>query len=253
MGLRERIAIGGRGVREYRGRQVCADTDLHERIAAVLAARLSPPANLVDVGCGEGALALRLADGGYAVTGLDLAPDSPLPGEPSVAYQRVDLTDPAARDAFASEHEGAFDAVLLIEVIEHVRDPWSAVEMCARLARPGGLIVVSTPNITSYFSRFRFLTGGRFHQFEEADLSYGHINPMHPRKVELVMADSGLELLDTRPGPALPVVAWDPGIRPFSVRLLTAVSWLVAAALTPVMRGGTRDGWSLIFVARKPA
>lgn len=252
MGLRDRITLRPREARTYRGRQVCADTDLHERIAAAVAAHVAPPARVLDLGCGDGALALRLADAGYEVTGVDLAEESPLGDEPGVAYQRVDLTDAGARTAFAEAHAAEFDLVLLIEVIEHVRDPWAAVETCARLARPGGTLIVSTPNITSFFSRFRFLTGGRFHQFEEGDLSYGHINPMHPRKVELVLADCGLQLVERRPGPPLPVIAWDPGIRPLHKRVVTALSWLAAALMAPLMRGGNRDGWSLIFVGRRP-
>jgi SAM-dependent methyltransferase len=228
--LRGRVVAGTRTTQRYRDRRVCADTDLHERAIELLRARVAPGARIADVGCGEGAFALRMADSGYSVCGLDVVPA-------------------AARAGFVEEHRGAFDAVVLLEVIEHVRNPWETLEFCRGLLRPGGVLLLSTPNITSFYSRFRFLTGGRLHQFEASDLSYGHINPMSALMVETVLRETGFRLEAKLPGPPVPVLVWDTNVPALGMRLLHATAWLVAAALTPLMRGGDVDGWSLFFVA----
>ncbi len=249
--IADRVWLGRRASRSYRDRQVLADTDLHERAAAYLRRHVGAGARVADVGCGRGAFALRLADAGFDVVGLDLDPPSEHPSGGSYAYEQVDLLSVEARERFLERHAGAFDAVVLLEVIEHVRDPWQTLGFCRELLRDDGTLLLSTPNITSFFSRFRFLTSGRFHQFEPPDLSYGHINPMNAFKVATVLDETGFELLEKLPGPPMPVVVWDANVRSVAGRLLHAVSYLVAAALTPLMRGGDLDGWSLFFVARR--
>jgi 2-polyprenyl-3-methyl-5-hydroxy-6-metoxy-1,4-benzoquinol methylase len=251
--LSDRFWIGTRRVREYRGRQVCADTDLHERAVERLRPHVPAGATIVDVGCGEGAFALRMVDSGFAVVGLDMIDADEHPARDEIAYVEVDLLDAGAREAFLEEHRERYDAVVLLEVIEHVHDPWQVLEFCRALLRPEGTLLLSTPNITSFFSRFRFLTSGRFHQFEPGDLSYGHINPMTAMMVATVMSETGFELLEKSPGPRMPVFVWDSGVKGLGHRVFHLVSWLAAAALTPLMRGGDLDGWSLILVARRRA
>jgi 2-polyprenyl-3-methyl-5-hydroxy-6-metoxy-1,4-benzoquinol methylase len=250
--LRDRLWIGTRGSRRYRGRQVCADTDLHERAVERLSAHVPAPAKVVDVGCGEGAFSLRLVDSGYDVVGLDMIDADEHPARDEFTYVEVNLLDEAARAAFLDDHRERYDVVVLLEVIEHVRDPWQVLGFCRELLRPGGTLLLSTPNITSFFSRFRFLTSGRLHQFEPGDLSYGHINPMSAMMVATVLSETGFELVEKGPGPTMPVVVWDAGVAGLGHRVFHLVSWLAAAALTPLMRGGDLDGWSLIFVARRP-
>jgi 2-polyprenyl-3-methyl-5-hydroxy-6-metoxy-1,4-benzoquinol methylase len=249
--LSGRVQIGTRTVRRYRGLQVCADTDLHERAIERLQTYVDRGASVVDVGCGEGAFALRMVDAGYAVVGLDQIQPGAHPAQGGFDYVAVDLLDAGARAAFLERHRERYDAVVLLEVIEHVHDPWQVLEFCRELVRPEGILLLSTPNLTSFFSRFRFLTSGRLHQFEPGDLEYGHINPMTAMMVATVLDETGFDLLEKSPGPRIPVLVWDSRVPGFGRRLFHMFSWLTAAALTPLMRGGDLDGWSLVFVARR--
>ncbi len=102
---------------------------------------------VLDVGCGGGLLSEGMAVRGADVTGIDLS-EKPL----GVARlhllesgQKVDYRKVSA-EQMAEEMPGAFDAVTCLEMLEHVPDPASIVESCARLVKPGGQVFFSTIN-----------------------------------------------------------------------------------------------------------
>ena len=106
-------------------------------------------ARVIDVGCGGGILAEGLADLGSQVTGIDVA------GKPlevarlhAVEAGKDNLIryESATPEAFAEGEPGAFDLVTCLEMIEHVPDITSTVGALAKLATPGGDVVISTIN-----------------------------------------------------------------------------------------------------------
>ena len=91
---------------------------------------------IVDVGCGGGILSEALAAAGAAVVGIDL-------GEQALGVAKLHQLE---SETLASEMPAAFDVVACLELVEHVPDPASIVAACAALAKPGGLVVISTIN-----------------------------------------------------------------------------------------------------------
>jgi len=60
---------------------------------------------------------------------------------------------------------GEFDAVVCMEGLEHALDPATLIGELCRVARPGGRIILTVPNIQNVFSRLKFLCMGCFYQF----------------------------------------------------------------------------------------
>lgn len=100
---------------------------------------------VVDVACGEGYGADLLAAAGAArVVGVDL--DEATIRAAAARYRRPGLTFRVADAAATAEADAACDLVVSFETIEHVADAAAFVAEIARILRPGGLFVVSTPN-----------------------------------------------------------------------------------------------------------
>ena len=112
-----------------------------------LDAAIAPDARIVEIGCGTGQMSLFLARGDRLVIGADLTRASLLLaagaarrfGIEGVSFIETDLTRPALRP-------GAFDVVYCSGVLHHTPDPRKSFARIARLARPGGMIVLGLYN-----------------------------------------------------------------------------------------------------------
>ena len=107
----------------------------------------APSGRLLDVGCGHGLLLDEARRLGYEVEGLELAEDAA-----AHARDQLHLTVHAKTLA---ELPGPprYNAIVLADVIEHLDDPVAAVEHCARLLAPGGVLCVVTPDPASRTAR----------------------------------------------------------------------------------------------------
>jgi SAM-dependent methyltransferase len=124
---------------------------IHSRLPAV-------PADILDAGCGSGAFSMLLSRYGHRCVGLSISESeihrasdrasALCPTAPRFEVQ--DLRTLAARGDLEQE----FDLVLCLETIEHIIDDENLVRHLARALRPGGKLVITTPN-----SAARYLKG----------------------------------------------------------------------------------------------
>lgn len=129
---------------------------IHERFLPWFRARTAEaePGDLrvLDVGAGRGAMSQRLHRAGYAVEACDKFPDAFEYGP--VTCHEADFS------AGLPMADASYDIALAMEVTEHIHDHGLFFSECARVLRPGGRLFVTTPNILSLKSRWRFMTTG---------------------------------------------------------------------------------------------
>lgn len=104
----------------------------------------SEKGRLLDVGCGNGIFLDQMKQLGWEVVGVE--PDE---GAASVAVQKFGLEVFQGSLEEAKFPNGHFNAITLNHVLEHVLDPIELLKECRRVLRPGGKLVVATPNIRS--------------------------------------------------------------------------------------------------------
>ena len=103
---------------------------------------------LLDVGCGGGLLCEPLARLGATVVGVDAAGENIAVAARHAAQSGLDIDyRHVTAEALAADRE-SFDAVITMEVIEHVAQVDGFMTACCGLARPGGLVIAATLNRT---------------------------------------------------------------------------------------------------------
>ena len=104
---------------------------------------------LLDVGCGGGLIAEPMRRLGFEVTAVDASSENIGTARAHAEQQGLEIAYRAATvEQLEAGGAGPFDVVLTMEVIEHVADPEAFVRTCARLVKPGGMMVVATLNRT---------------------------------------------------------------------------------------------------------
>ncbi len=117
---------------------------------------IRPPGRILDAGCGWGTTLERLERKGYKVVGADISRRALMElDQPGRELVEVDLTKPLP------EGIEPFDAVLALDVIEHLDDDRAAVARLGELARPGGVVVVSVPALPDLTTEFDEIQGHR--------------------------------------------------------------------------------------------
>jgi len=129
---------------------------------------------ILDLPAGNGLLAEELRKAGHEVVCAD------------INRERTDYVFADLNERLPFE-DATFDTVICLEGIEHVLDPQALIGELVRLLRPGGRVILSTPNVQNAFSRLRYLCTGFFYQFgpwmcrqlpSDVVRDRGHIAPM---------------------------------------------------------------------------
>ncbi len=205
----------------YERLQIIAHEKTHRKVLEIFAGFPARGA-LLEIPAGEGALAWQLHKLGYKVTAGDLDPNF-FKVKP-IRCMRIDLND-----VFPVE-DARYDFVSCIEGIEHLQDQFRFIRECHRVLRPGGFLVLSTPNILNLASRLKFLFSGFYslvprpiNEFSLVPV-FDHINPVTYYQLRYMLHSQGFEItrVDTdlirRSAAALIVLR--PFIQLYSVRTM---------------------------------
>jgi SAM-dependent methyltransferase len=152
---------------------------------------LKKPSKILDIPAGCALLADELSKLGHEVVCADI-------NEERLEFVHANM-----------EHklpfsDGEFDVVISMEGIEHVVNQTALLNEIVRITKPNGLICISTPNTSNFWSRLVFLFTGYFYQFNPVNfrvakpdvlLDKGHISPISLYHLGYVMAVAGAGLL----------------------------------------------------------
>jgi SAM-dependent methyltransferase len=129
------------------------DDRMRRLVAACVEAR---PHSIIDIGCGRGFLLKQLLehDPSLQAFGVEVSPAQACEARAAgitVFEQNVEAGIPLA--------DGSVDVAVVGEVIEHLFDPDACIEEMRRILRPGGTLIVTTPNLASWLNRILLLFG----------------------------------------------------------------------------------------------
>jgi SAM-dependent methyltransferase len=128
------------------------NTTIFDSVSASWSAQPAAGKKILDLSSGGGDTSRMLAKLGYLVTATDYGAPPPMSGVDRVAG--VDL------NSFLPFRAGIFDAVNLVEVIEHIENQPQLIREIARVLKANGVLLISTPNVLNVMSRVRFLFTG---------------------------------------------------------------------------------------------
>ena len=141
-----------------------------------------PGARLLDVGCGSGHYLVPLQRRGWEIYGVEPSPIGVANARAALGQDRIMQGD---AQVLAGLPRASFDVVTMFHAIEHLVDPMLALRQARDLLKPGGRLVIATPNGVSWESR----AVGRTWVFWSLPR---HVAIFTPRSIERALLDSGL-------------------------------------------------------------
>lgn len=165
--------------------------DIYDRVLAF--APDDRGSSILDVGAGQGYFSRRLKDMGYAVHACDYLSENFRC--PDIPFITADLNEriPCSDDQY--------DCTMSIEVIEHIENHFRFMSEAMRVTKPGGLLIVTTPNVLSLPSRRHFFLYGFTDcapvplEPDRPDYFMQHINPVSLPELLFHIERSGGELV----------------------------------------------------------
>src|SRR5258708_35871896 len=157
---------------------------------------LAPKSKVLDAPCGgTAALTLALRESGFDATGDDIDPEAAIALGSSFVNANLDGALPWP--------DQTFDLVISTEGIEHLENHYSFLREVNRVLKPGGTLILTTPNITALRSRVRFLGSGFFGR-DARPLNETQRHPLHHiglatfPELRYKLHNSGFRLVEVR-------------------------------------------------------
>lgn len=163
----------------------------YRMVARTIAQHVPNKGLLLDFGCGTGALRQYVAPHITEYAGIDAVRYDGFPTDAQLHVCDLDKLPLPIPDI-------APDIVTAVEVIEHVENPRALVREMTRLCKPGGLVLVTTPNQLSFLSKLTFLLRNQFNAFQEAPGLYpAHITALLEIDLIRIAQECGLKNIRT--------------------------------------------------------
>jgi 2-polyprenyl-3-methyl-5-hydroxy-6-metoxy-1,4-benzoquinol methylase len=188
---------------------------------------------ILDLGCSSGALGAALkASRGAEVVGIELLEE--YAADAARVLDRVLCGDVGTVLAETGDL-GSFDCIVAADVLEHLVDPWAVLAQAVALLEPGGVVVVSLPNVRYAKTVLELVVRGRWPRDDAGLFDRTHLRWFTPADARTMLEDAGLAIDAEHPQ------YW------FYGRALTLARTLGRAGLAPFLAG------QYVFRGRLPA
>lgn len=145
------------------------------------------PGKVVDLGSGSGTLSYLFSKLDWKVVSCDHDDHF------NHGLQKIDFVKADLNEDFPFESEFC-DLVVAKQIIEHLNNPTHFLGEIARILRPGGIVFLSTPNISSLASRYTVIRSG-YHTYFEG-MWKDHRSPVHYEQLKVFMEEAGFAKID---------------------------------------------------------
>jgi SAM-dependent methyltransferase len=223
----------------FKGHSLHSPPGVQEAAFKLLLQHVSPGASVLDLASGSGGVRARFEDAGF--TDLHaVARDPELCGRPP--HSTPDHPEALWLDLngeFSGRFDRSFDLIFSSEVIEHVDSPRHFLGQVLRLLESDGYLLLTTPNVSNWIGRIRFLLFGELRWFDERrGRRLNHISPITDAQMRLMLEASGFDLVASTSGGSF--------TGPLATLLTSPVS-------LPFLAFGGRRAWGdcNIYLARK--
>jgi 2-polyprenyl-3-methyl-5-hydroxy-6-metoxy-1,4-benzoquinol methylase len=147
--------------------------------------------SVLDMGCGNGSLAALLDSQGFTVAGCDASISGLALARRS--HPNVNFFDYDVMESLPSEHNGRYDAVVSLEVIEHLLLPRRLLKSAYDALRPGGVLIVSTP-FHGYFKNIALALTNSFDKHWHPLRDFGHVKFFSRKTLSALVIESGFSV-----------------------------------------------------------
>jgi 2-polyprenyl-3-methyl-5-hydroxy-6-metoxy-1,4-benzoquinol methylase len=149
---------------------------------------------VLDVGCSAGLMGASLRARGHEVTGVEHDPELVERARGQLDVVHDGDVEAMARDGV--DLGGPFDCVVMADVLEHLRDPWSVVQWARRQLAPDGCVVISVPNIR-HLETFWALAARRRWPFNDTGIfDRTHLRFFARKNLPELLAGTDLEITE---------------------------------------------------------
>jgi len=153
------------------------------------------PGDVLEVGTATGFLSAEMTRRGCRVTGIEQ--DEQMAELATSHCHRMVVGDVENLDL---SELGKFDAVILGDVVEHLRKPQEFLQRVSKVLQPGGKVLMSLPNVANIWVRLNLLLG-RFNYTHVGILDETHLRFFTLQSSKQMARDSGLEVLNASATP----------------------------------------------------
>ena len=168
-------------------------SDHPAEVAGMIHALMPAGVRVLDVGCGTGSVTL-IANRGRGNTVVAIEPD---PDRARTAKARgIDVHNGVLDDAWLQGRE-RFDVVMSSDVLEHLAAPAELLRRFVAAARPGGLVILSVPNVAHWTVRWNLLWG-RFDYEPVGIMDATHLRWFTESSLRALVESVGLEIVAMR-------------------------------------------------------